>query len=297
MSPSRRAAVHLVPVLHLVMVLLVAAACGSTASVVTPQTSSSPTTESPTSSPIPTMVAPEPLTGSIRYEIVNRFPHDSDAFTQGLEEVDGRLLESVGLLDRSDRREVDLASGEIISRQPLDPELFAEGMTERQGLLYQLTYNAGIVIVSNADTLVDTGERFTYEGEGWGICAADALEGEPFVMSNGSAELMIRDPETFAVLRTLEVVDGDGRPVERLNELECVGNNVLANVWKSDLVISIDLAEGAVIGVLDLSELGPDDADPDRAVLNGIAYRPASGTYLVTGKLWPTLYELELSGS
>ncbi len=240
-------------------------------------------------------MAPAPLTGSITFEIVNTFPHDEEAFTQGLEMVDERLLESVGLRGQSDRREVDLASGAVITRQPLDPELFAEGMTERKGLLYQLTYNAGIVIVSQAETLVDTGQRFTYAGEGWGLCAADSLEGEPFVMSDGSAELTIRDPESFAVLRTLEVVDGDGRPVEQLNELECVGSMVLANIWKSDLVISIDLASGAVIGVLDLSALGPDDANPDRAVLNGIAYRPSTGTYLVTGKLWPALYELELS--
>ena len=264
-----------------------------------PQTTSPPTTEPPasaTSLPTLSTLAPAPLTGSISYEIVNTFPHDEAAFTQGLEMVAERLLESVGLRGQSDRREVDLTSGAIISRQPLDPDLFAEGMTEREGLLYQLTYNAGIVIVSQADTLVDTGDRFTYEGEGWGLCTADDLEGEPFVMSNGSAELAIRDPETFEVLRRLEVVDGEGSRIDRLNELECVGDMVLANIWKSDLVIAIDLTDGEIIGVLDLSALGPDDADPDRAVLNGIAYRPSTGTYLVTGKLWPSLYELKLSG-
>lgn len=283
---------------------LLGAACGS-ASTETPQPISTLATGSPSSTeslPAPSTPAPAPLTGSIRYSIVNTFPHDSEAFTQGLEMVDERLLESVGLADRSDpshesdRREVELESGAIITRQPLDPGLFGEGMTEREGLLYQLTWKAGIVIVSQADTLVDTGERFTYEGEGWGLCAANSLEGEPFVMSNGSAELTIRDPETFAVLRTLEVIDGGGRPIARLNELECVGNMVLANIWKTDWVISIDLADGAVRGVLDLSALGPDDADDAYAVLNGIAYRPASGTYLVTGKLWPSLYELKLTG-
>ncbi len=285
----------------LLAVSLIGAACGS-ASSLSPQTTTTPTTgPSDTSAPAPATaapetVAPEPLTGSISYEVVNTFPHDPDAFTQGLEVVDERLLESVGLRERSDRREVDLESGAIIIRQPLDVDLFAEGITEREGLLYQLTFTSGIVIVSHADTLVDTGERFSYEGQGWGLCAADALEGEPFVMSNGSAELTIRHPETFAVLRTVTVMDGSGRSVELLNELECVGNMVLANIWKSDLVVSIDLASGAVIGVLDLSALGPENVDPDRDVLNGIAYRPTTGTYLVTGKLWPALYELELSG-
>lgn len=287
----------------LLAVSLIGAACGSAPSPST-QITTTPTTGPPdTSVPAPETVAsgpetvaPGPLTGSISYTIVNTFPHDLEAFTQGLEVIDGRLLESVGLYNLSDRREVDLESGAIITRQALDPELFAEGITEREGLLYQLTFTTGIVIVSDAKTLVDTGGRFTYEGEGWGLCAAEALDGEPFVMSNGSAELTIRDPETFAVLRTVTVVDGSGRPVELLNELECVGNMVLANIWKSDLVISIDITDGTVVGVLDLSALGPENADPNRDVLNGIAFRPETGTYLVTGKLWPSLYELKLSG-
>jgi glutamine cyclotransferase len=154
---------------------------------------------------------------------------------------------------------------------------------------------AGRVLVLDADTLTPAlGIDLVYEGEGWGLCTTESEADQPFVMSDGTAILTIRDPDTFAARRTIEVIDGDGYPVPSLNELECVGGQVLANVWRSDRIVVIDLSTGAVAAELDLSALVPEIAEPDRAVLNGIAYRRNTGTYLVTGKLWPAMFEIAI---
>ena len=129
------------------------------------------------------------------------------------------------------------------------------------------------------------------------MCAQESEPGQPFVMSNGTAELTIRTADSFDIERTVVVVDEAGIPVTMLNELECMGSWVLSNIWKSDEIVAIDLDSGEVLGRLDLSELVPSGLESRQAVLNGIAFRPRTGTYFVTGKLWPVIYELALESS
>ncbi|MFW2382050.1 MAG: glutaminyl-peptide cyclotransferase [Acidimicrobiales bacterium] len=239
----------------------------------------------------------EPLTGSIQYTVVGSYPHDSAAFTQGLEFVGDQLYESTGRRGESDRRITDPETGEVLALVPLDQALFGEGMTERDGRLYQLTFTSGQLLISDTESLAEVATPVRYDGEGWGLCVNEAEPARPFVMSNGTAQLTIRDAESFQTQRTVTVVDGAGSPVELLNELECLDGWVLANVWRSDIIVAIDLMSGAVIGVLDLSDLVPTELDNDGAVLNGIAYRAETDTFFVTGKLWPVTYELRLSSS
>ncbi len=237
-----------------------------------------------------------PLSGAIQFEVVNSFPHDSTAFTQGLEFVGSELYESTGLRGESDLRITDPETGEVLQEAPLEATLFGEGMTVRDGLVYQLTYTSGLLFIADADTLEPAREPISYEGEGWGLCTTElGGAGRPLVMSNGSSELTIRDPETFEIQRVVPVVDERGQPVLQINELECTGSHVLANIWQSEEIISIDLTSGRVTGRLDLTELVPDGVEPTNSVLNGIAYRASTDTYFVTGKLWPVMYELRLT--
>lgn len=239
----------------------------------------------------------DPLTGSIRYTVVATYPHDQTAFTQGLEFVGDRLYESTGLRGQSDRRIVVPDTGEVIVEVPLDDNLFGEGMTERDGRLYQLTYTSGVLLISDTDSLVQVSAPQRYDGEGWGLCTNESVAQRPFVMSNGTAELTIRDPDSFDIEATVVVVDEAGEPVRLLNELECMGGWVLANIWLSNDIVAIDLNSGEVVGRLDLTDLVPSGLDSTAAVLNGIAYRPATETFFVTGKLWPVIYELRLTSS
>lgn len=252
-----------------------------------------PAGQAGTTAPQPQASA-EPLTGPIRYTVVASYNHDNRAFTQGLEFVDDQLYESTGRRGESDRRIVDPETGSVIAEVPLDDALFGEGITERDGRLYQLTYTSGLLLISDTDSLAQVAAPLRYDGEGWGLCTAESEPGQPFVMSNGTAELTIRDPDTFDIVRAVSVTDEDGAPVLDLNELECLEGWVLANIWKSNDIVSIDLGTGQVMGRLDLTDLVPPDLD-NASVLNGIAYRPETDTFFVTGKLWPVSYELRLT--
>lgn len=254
-----------------------------------------PAEETSTSTSPSRAVELDPLTGPIRYTVMATNAHDSRAFTQGLEFVGNRLFESTGRRGESDRRIVDPETGAVIAEVPLDDDLFGEGITERDRLLYQLTFTSGLLLISDAESLEQVAEPLRYEGEGWGICTAESEPGQPFVMSNGTAQLTVRNPNTFDVERTVTVTDEAGDPVALLNELECLDGWVLANVWKTNDIVSVDLATGQVIGRLDLTDLVPPDLDGSGSVLNGIAYRPETNTFFVTGKLWPVMYELSLS--
>lgn len=280
--------------LVLLGIALFAGSCSSAERpTLTPITLGSTTVPTPVTSAEPARA--EPLTGSIRYAVVATYPHDPAAFTQGLEFVDDRLFESTGRRGQSDRRIVDPETGGVLVEVPLDPTLFGEGMTEYNGRLYQLTFTSGLLLISDAESLLEVADPQRYDGQGWGLCTDEGSADPRFVMSDGTANLTIRNSDSFDIERTVAVTDDTGDPVPLLNELECMGGWVLANIWKSNDIVAVDLTSGAVIGRLDLSELVPPGLDDAAAVLNGIAYRPGTDTYFVTGKLWPIVYELSLS--
>lgn len=223
------------------------------------------------------------------YEIVNTFPHDPRAFTQGLVFHDGALVESTGLEGQSTLRRVELQTGRILQRVEVPPYFFAEGLTLFGGKLYQLTWKGEKGFVYDSQTLKKTGE-FKYEGEGWGLTHdADSL-----ILSDGSERIRFIDPSDFRVKRTITVRDG-GRPVPELNELEYVRGEIYANVWHQNRVARIDPQTGRVLGWIDLAGLlKPGDVSDEEAVLNGIAYDEQGDRLFVTGKLWPKLFEIRL---
>ena len=189
-------------------------------------------------------------------------------------------------------RIVDLPTGRVLQETAADPKHFGEGLALVDDRLIWLTWQAGTAGVYDQDTLEPIGS-FTYSGEGWGLCH----DGTRLVMSDGSNMLAFRHPETFEVLGSVPVTQADGSPVNQLNELECIGDDVWANVWLTDRIVVIDPATGAVIAEADMTGLispHPVLADNNN-VLNGIAYRPDTGTFLITGKRWPSIFEVRFN--
>lgn len=224
-------------------------------------------------------------------EVLATYPHDADAFTQGLLLEGGRFYESTGLYGESTLREVVPETGEVLREVTVPPEYFAEGLTLVGDRLIQITWREGEAFVYDRETFERTG-TLTYSGEGWGLC----FDGEQLIMSDGSATLTRRDPETLKVLGTYGVTLG-GQPVTRLNELECALGDVYANVWQTDTIVRIN-ETGEVVQEIDASNLltaeersrlGPN------AVLNGIAYDPEAETFFLTGKLWPKVLEVRFT--
>ncbi|HEX5759102.1 MAG TPA: glutaminyl-peptide cyclotransferase [Thermoanaerobaculia bacterium] len=222
----------------------------------------------------------------LRARIVAVYPHDPQAFTQGLLWHRGALYESTGQYGASSLREVELASGKVLRRADLPRRLFGEGLARVEDRLIQLTWQEGVALVWGAADFARRGE-LAYTGEGWGLC----FDGRRLVMSDGSSRLLFRDPRSFAVVGELDVASG-GVPAQRLNELECVAGAIYANVWRSDEILRIDPATGRVTAVVDASGLLARDERRGADVLNGIAHRPETGTFLVTGKYWPKLFEV-----
>ncbi len=220
-------------------------------------------------------------------QIRRSYPHAPDAFTQGLLVFDGKLYESTGLVGRSSLRRVDLQTGQVEARVDVEAPIFAEGLARVGGRLYQLSWQNGRVIVWNLQSLKRERE-FTYEGEGWGLC----FDGKRLVMSDGSARLTFRDPESFAKQGDLEV-RRQGQAVTNLNELECVGATIYANVWQDDHIVRIDGGTGVVTAWIDAAGLLSPSERAGVDVLNGIAYMEDRGHFLVTGKFWPRLFEVE----
>ena len=223
----------------------------------------------------------------IEYRIAVEYPHDAKAFTQGLVFDNGALYESTGLRGRSSLRKVEPATGRVVRKRRLSDRIFAEGLALVGDELYQLTWTSGRAFVFRSRDFSLVREH-RYAGEGWGL----AFDGARLVMSDGSATLRFRDPATFRVEREVEVREG-ARPVEALNELEFVDGSVYANIWRSDRVARIDPASGAVTGWLDLSPIAARERSAGKAdVANGLAW---DGRRLfVTGKLWRSVYGLEL---
>lgn len=224
------------------------------------------------------------------YRVVRSYPHDPNAFTQGLFFHNGQLYESTGLEGRSGIRRVDLQSGRSLQQQALDSRYFGEGSVAVGDQLYQLTWRSQIGFIYDIRTFRAVGS-FRYAGEGWGL----THDGRRIIMSDGTPQLRFLQPGTMRELGRITVTD-DGRPIAALNELEFVQGEVYANVWQTDLIARIDPASGRVTGWINLAGLlSPADRARSRPdVLNGIAWDPRGRRLFVTGKQWPRLYEIQL---
>ena len=223
------------------------------------------------------------------YQIVNIWPHDSNAFTQGLILSDGKLLESTGQEGFSSLRRVDLETGKVLKKVDVPVPYFAEGIALLNGKIYQLTWQHHVGFIYDAQSFERVGQ-FNYTEEGWGL----ATDGTSLILSDGSNRLRFLDPSDFHVARTITVLDGQ-TPVNELNELEFVQGEIYANVWHDNRIATIDPQSGRVTAWIDLSGLMPESElqDPE-AVLNGIAYDQANNRLYVTGKLWPRLFEIRI---
>ncbi|MEO5820408.1 MAG: glutaminyl-peptide cyclotransferase [Vicinamibacteraceae bacterium] len=222
------------------------------------------------------------------YRVVNAYPHDPDAYTQGLIFRGGFLYESTGRNGKSTLRKVKLETGAVLQQRQVDSAHFAEGLAEWKGRLFQLTWQSNVAFVYDLATF-NLAKTMRFPGEGWGLAASP----EGLILSDGSADLRVLDPETFRETRRVTVRDGD-TPIDQLNELEFVRGEVWANVWHTNRIARIAPQTGRVVGWIDLSGLmGMYRLDPE-AVLNGIAYDAASQRLFVTGKLWPKLFEIQV---
>lgn len=223
------------------------------------------------------------------FEVIQSWPHDTGAFTQGLVYHEGTLYESTGLQGESSLRQVALETGEVLRRHDLADRFFGEGLALFGGRLHQLTWRSQVGFIYDAATFLPVGE-FHYTGEGWGLTD----DGTSFILSDGTSTLRFLAPVTFAVRRTVTVTD-DGEELWRLNELQYVNGEVLANVWMRDVIARIDPATGRVTGWINLTGLlRPKDRTGGEGVLNGIAYDAANDRLFVTGKRWPRLFQIRL---
>jgi glutamine cyclotransferase len=221
--------------------------------------------------------------------LIARYPHDPEAFSQGLVVAEGMLYEGTGQYGSSSLRQVDLQSGRVQRLIPLDRAYFGEGIAVLKDKLYQLTWKERVAIVYDLATLSPV-TSFRYSGEGWGLTS----DGEQLILSDGSATLRFLDPNTFEVKRRLTVRTRAGE-VDKLNELEYVNGEIYANIWYSDRIVRISPKTGEVLGWIDLSALYPARQRPSREhVLNGIAYDADQKRLYVTGKHWPQLYHIEV---
>jgi glutaminyl-peptide cyclotransferase len=220
-----------------------------------------------------------------RPEVVGSFPHDREAYTQGLLLHAGRFYESTGLVGRSTLRRVIPATGAVEWRFTLAGNLFGEGLALVNDRFIQLTWQNNVAMIYDLD--FNREGTFDYQGEGWGLC----YDGARLVMSDGSDRLFFRNPQTFALIGQVSVTRG-GTPVSRLNELECVGKLVYANVYQTDTIVRIDPGTGQVLTTIDASGLLTTAEAVGTDVLNGIAFDAASNHFFLTGKLWPKVFEV-----
>jgi glutamine cyclotransferase len=223
------------------------------------------------------------------YNIVNTYPHDRNAFTQGLVFEDGVLYEGTGRFGHSTLRRVELETGGILQIRELSEQFFGEGITIYGDKIIQLTWQSNVGFVYDKYNF-ELLQEFNYSTEGWGI----THDGTRLIMSDGTSTLHFLDPQTFEEIGQLEVFDNDS-PITRLNELEYIQGEIYANVWQTDWVARIAPQTGLVIGWIDLRGLlTAEDRSEPVDVLNGIAYDAEADRLFVTGKLWPKLFEIEL---
>jgi len=225
------------------------------------------------------------------YKLVNTYPHDNEAYTQGLFYDKGVLYEGTGQETGSSLREVELETGRVLRQHNLDPSLFGEGITLYKERIYQVTWTSKVGFVYNKSDF-SVLNRIYYQTQGWGLATFD----DRIVMSDGSNVLYLREPEMFDAVSRIEVYDNE-KKVDQLNELEYIDGEIWANIWQSDLIARIDPVSGRVNSYIDLSSLFPDSKrrEVNADVLNGIAWDSQNGRIFVTGKRWPKLYEIKIS--
>lgn len=230
-----------------------------------------------------------PTTPSIAYNIVTTEPHDTSYFTEGLEFYGNDLLESTGLYGKSKLVEYNPVTGKITKQINLDPKYFGEGITVLHDTLYQMTYQEHVVFVYSAKDFKKIKE-LPLNGEGWGL----TNDGKNLIQSNGSSNLFYYEPGTFKLLKTVPVTE-NGSPVVNVNELEYINGYVYANQWQLNTILKIDPNTGNVVAKIDLTALVNqlNLPNPQDAVLNGIAYNKANNKIYITGKNWPTLFEIQ----
>jgi glutamine cyclotransferase len=226
----------------------------------------------------------------LSYQVVSTRAHDPTAYTQGLQLENGRLFESTGQYGESTLREIEPATGKVLRKRPLAKNVFGEGLAILGGEMFVLTWKEHTAYVFDPETFKLL-RSHTYPGEGWGL----THNGKELIMSDGSSELKFINPKDFSTLRTLTVLDGNA-PVKNLNELEWINGEIFANIYQSEKIARISPDDGRVTGWLDLAGLRQQLSQPNRAeVLNGIAFDPATGHLLVTGKYWPQMFEIKIT--
>ncbi len=221
------------------------------------------------------------------YEIVEVYPHDQDAFTQGLAFLDGFLFEGTGLYTQSTLRKVELETGKVLEKISLADQYFGEGITIMNNRIIQLTWisNKGFVYEKDSFELIS---EFSYPTEGWGI----TNDGSHLIMSDGSSTLFFLDPQSYETVRQIEVIDQE--PISKLNELEYIQSRIYANIWLEDKIVVINPQTGKVEAWVDLTGLSPEDSIDPNKVLNGIAYDSEKDRIFVTGKNWSKLFQIDL---
>ena len=226
----------------------------------------------------------------LKLSLVAVHPHDAQAFTQGLEFRNGELYESTGQYGRSTLRRVEISTGKVLQKHDLARQYFGEGITQFGDKIYQLTWQEKTCFVYDRETFRQE-KTFAYQSEGWGL----ANDGTHLMMSDGTSRIRFLDPETFQMIRVIEVRDGNRR-VTQINELEYIHGEIWANMLGSKYIVRINPTDGRVIGWINCTNFVPKEIppnDPER-VLNGIAFDAATNRIYITGKLWPVLYELQL---
>lgn len=233
---------------------------------------------------------------AISYNIVNQYPHDPKAFTEGLEYRDGVLYESVGQYGESDIRKVELATGKILQSTKMEDRYFGEGLTILNGKIYQLTYKEGKGIVYNLGTMKQESTFSFPTQEGWGL----TNNGTHLIFSDGSNKIYFMDPANQSIVKQLTVNDERG-PVYRINELELINGFIYANIWQADVIVKIDTTTGRVAGRVDMNTIREQGGIPPNMnneempeTMNGIAFDAKGNRIFVTGKNWPKIFEVKL---